>query len=142
MPSQFLSFRLGGAEYGIDMLLPVQEVRSYENPTRIANASHFIKNVVKVRGRVCGVVVDSGSDMLALGADSIKPAPEMNAAVATRHIIGMGCVAGVDVERMLIHADAASQMRGAGAMNRTGRVFRRLGQHPWLNSHRTSTKLS
>ncbi len=34
---EFLTFRLGAEEYGID-ILNVQEIRSYEQPTRIANA--------------------------------------------------------------------------------------------------------
>ena len=42
MPNEFLSFRLGGEEYGID-ILRVQEIRSYEAPTRIADAPHLIK---------------------------------------------------------------------------------------------------
>jgi purine-binding chemotaxis protein CheW len=37
--AEFLSFRLGAEEYGID-ILRVQEIRSYEEPTRIANAPH------------------------------------------------------------------------------------------------------
>ncbi|MBL8387433.1 MAG: chemotaxis protein CheW, partial [Hydrogenophaga sp.] len=38
--AEFLTFRLGAEEYGID-ILRVQEIRSYEEPTRIANAPHF-----------------------------------------------------------------------------------------------------
>uniref|UniRef100_UPI002DD69179 chemotaxis protein CheW n=1 Tax=Pseudorhodoferax sp. TaxID=1993553 RepID=UPI002DD69179 len=41
---EFLTFRLGAEEYGID-ILRVQEIRSYEQPTRIANAPSFIKGV-------------------------------------------------------------------------------------------------
>ncbi len=143
MPKEFLSFRLGDEEYGID-ILRVQEIRSYEAPTRIANAPHFIKGVVNlrgvivpivdlrlklacetaeytdftvvivltVRGRVIGVVVDSVSDVLALGADSIKPAPQMSAAVDTGYIMGMGCVKNGDVERMLILTDIEAMMSG------------------------------
>ena len=33
---EFLAFKLGAEEYGID-ILRVQEIRSYEEPTRIAN---------------------------------------------------------------------------------------------------------
>lgn len=55
MPSEFLSFRLGGEEYGID-ILRVQEVRSYETPTRIANAPHFINGVINLRGVIVPVV--------------------------------------------------------------------------------------
>ena len=42
---EYLTFRLGAEEYGID-ILKVQEIRSYEPPTRIANAPEFIKGVV------------------------------------------------------------------------------------------------
>jgi purine-binding chemotaxis protein CheW len=144
MPAEFLSFRLGGEEYGID-ILRVQEIRSYEAPTRIANASHFIKGVVNlrgvivpivdlrlrlacetaeyneftvvivlnVRGRVIGAVVDSVSDVLALGADSIKPAPEMNASVDAGLILGIGCVNSGNVERILILTDIEALMGGS-----------------------------
>ena len=46
---EFLSFTLDGEEYGIE-ILKVQEIRSYEQPTTIANAPAFIKGVVKLRG--------------------------------------------------------------------------------------------
>jgi purine-binding chemotaxis protein CheW len=55
MPKEFLTFRLGGEEYGID-ILRVQEIRSYEEPTRIANAPSFIKGVVNLRGVIVPVV--------------------------------------------------------------------------------------
>jgi len=46
---EFLAFKLGAEEYGID-ILRVQEIRSYEEPTRIANAPPFVKGVVNLRG--------------------------------------------------------------------------------------------
>ncbi|MES2840974.1 MAG: chemotaxis protein CheW [Pseudomonadota bacterium] len=52
---EFLSFRLGAEEYGID-ILRVQEIRSYEEPTRIANAPESIKGVVNLRGVIVPVV--------------------------------------------------------------------------------------
>ena len=52
---EFLTFRLGGEEYGID-ILQVQEIRSYEQPTRIANAPAFIKGVVNLRGVIVPIV--------------------------------------------------------------------------------------
>jgi len=138
--AEFLTFRLGGEEYGID-ILRVQEIRSYEEPTRIANAPHFIKGVVNlrgvivpvvdlriklgcdtveyngftvvivlnVRGRVVGAVVDSVSDVLELGADLIKPAPEMNTSVDTSFITGIASVG----ERMLILMDIEGLMSSA-----------------------------
>jgi len=52
---EFLTFRLGSEEYGID-ILRVQEIRSYEQPTRIANAPAFIKGVVNLRGVIVPIV--------------------------------------------------------------------------------------
>jgi purine-binding chemotaxis protein CheW len=134
---EFLVFTLGAEEYGID-ILKVQEIRSYEQPTRIANAPAFIKGVVNLRGvivpivdlrlklgcetaeynsftvaivlnvkgRVVGAVVDSVSDVLALDADSVKPAPEMSSAIDTAYITGIGSVA----DRMLILMDIEGLM--------------------------------
>ena len=53
--SEFLTFRLGAEEYGID-ILKVQEIRSYEAPTRIANAPAFVKGVVNLRGVIVPIV--------------------------------------------------------------------------------------
>jgi len=128
---QFLTFRVGAEEYGMD-ILRVQEIRSYEQPTRIANAPEFVKGVVNLRGvivpvvdlrlrlgqsgeyneftvvvvlnvlgRVVGVVVDSVSDVLELSAEEIKPRPEIAAAMDSRFITGLGKVG----ERMLILLD-------------------------------------
>ena len=149
---EFLTFRLGGEEYGID-ILRVQEIRSYEQPTRIANAPHFIKGVVNlrgvivpiidlrlklgcdtaeyngftvvivlnVRGRVVGAVVDSVSDVLELGADHIKPAPELASGIDSGFITGIGSIKGSQAkeagetatERMLILMDIEGLMSAA-----------------------------
>jgi purine-binding chemotaxis protein CheW len=137
---EFLTFRLGAEEYGID-ILKVQEIRSYEQPTRIANAPAFVKGVVNlrgvivpivdlriklacetveynsftvvivlnVRGRVVGAVVDSVSDVLELGRDAVKAAPEMSTAVDTSFITGIGSVN----DRMLILMDIEALMSSA-----------------------------
>jgi purine-binding chemotaxis protein CheW len=52
---EFLAFKLGSEEYGID-ILRVQEIRSYERPTRIANAPDFIKGVVNLRGVIVPII--------------------------------------------------------------------------------------
>ncbi len=52
---EYLSFKLGAEEYGID-ILRVQEIRGYEPPTRIANAADFIKGVVNLRGVIVPIV--------------------------------------------------------------------------------------
>ncbi len=53
--AEFLTFRLGVEEYGID-ILRVQEIRSFEPPTRIANAPSHILGVVNLRGVIAPVV--------------------------------------------------------------------------------------
>jgi purine-binding chemotaxis protein CheW len=53
--SEYLTFRLGAEEYGID-ILRVQEIRSFEDPTRIANSPPHIKGVVNLRGVIVPVV--------------------------------------------------------------------------------------
>jgi purine-binding chemotaxis protein CheW len=52
---EFLTFRLGTEEYGID-ILKVQEIRSYEPPTKIANAPSYLKGVVNLRGVIVPIV--------------------------------------------------------------------------------------
>ena len=52
---EFLAFKLGAEEYGID-ILRVQEIRSYEQPTRMANAPAFVKGVINLRGVIAPIV--------------------------------------------------------------------------------------
>src|SRR5574344_1592004 len=118
---EYLTFRLGDEEYGID-ILKVQEIRGYEQPTRIANAPEFIKGVVNLRGtivpivdmrlkfncstveynsftvviilnlhtRVVGIVVDSVSDVMELAADNVRSAPDIERAIDSSCIVGLG----------------------------------------------------
>lgn len=139
--NEFLTFRLGGEEYGID-ILTVKEIRGHDPVTRIANSPTFIKGVINLRGtivpvvdlrhkfnlehaadqrqsvviilnvaqRVVGVVVDSVSDVIALTAEQIKPAPEFGGGLATDFIRGLGSIDGrmlimVDIEKLMTSAD-------------------------------------
>ena len=130
--NEFLAFRLGKEEYGIN-ILKVQELRGYETPTRIANAPDFVKGVINLRGaivpvvdmrikfclgeptynlltvvvilniggRIAGMVVDSVSDVIALTAEQLKPAPEMGTAFNSEYMMGLGTID----ERLLILID-------------------------------------
>lgn len=128
---EFLTFRLGAEEYGID-ILKVQEIRGWESPTAIAGTPAFIKGVINLRGtivpivdlrlkfkgeatydaltvviilgiarRVVGVVVDAVSDVITLSPQQMRPAPEFGGALDTRFITGLGTVG----ERLLVLAD-------------------------------------
>jgi purine-binding chemotaxis protein CheW len=54
-PCEVLNFRLGAEEYGIS-IMKVQELRTYENVTRIANAPDFVKGVVNLRGVIVPII--------------------------------------------------------------------------------------
>jgi len=140
---EFLTFTLGAEEYGIE-ILKVQEIRSYEQVTKIANAPEFIKGVVNLRGiivpivdmrikfnlgnpeyteftvviilnvagRVVGMVVDSVSDVIALGAEQIRPAPDFSSSMDVAYITGLGTVDArmlilVDIEKLMSGSDMA-----------------------------------
>lgn len=142
-PSEFLTFRLGEEEYGVD-ILKVQEIRGYDSVTRIPDAPDFIKGVINLRGtivpvvdmrikfrlgkaeyneftvmiiltvagRVVGMVVDSVSDVMQLGAEQIRPTPEVAGAVSTRFITGIGTLDDrmlilVDIEKLMSSQDMA-----------------------------------
>lgn len=53
--NEFLTFRLGKEEYGVE-ILKVQEIRGWEQPTMIANAPEFIKGVINLRGTIVPIV--------------------------------------------------------------------------------------
>nr|WP_113866761.1 chemotaxis protein CheW [Brenneria salicis]NMN91143.1 purine-binding chemotaxis protein CheW [Brenneria salicis ATCC 15712 = DSM 30166]RBP62329.1 purine-binding chemotaxis protein CheW [Brenneria salicis ATCC 15712 = DSM 30166]RLM30572.1 chemotaxis protein CheW [Brenneria salicis ATCC 15712 = DSM 30166] len=52
---EFLIFTLGDEEYGVD-ILKVQEIRGYDQVTRIANTPGFIKGVTNLRGVIVPIV--------------------------------------------------------------------------------------
>jgi purine-binding chemotaxis protein CheW len=52
---EYLSFALGDSQYCID-ILKVQEIRTYEAPTRIANTPEFIKGVMNLRGNIVPII--------------------------------------------------------------------------------------
>ena len=52
---QYLTLRLGEEDYAID-IMRVQEIRSYEEPTRMANSPSFIKGVINLRGVIVPIV--------------------------------------------------------------------------------------
>ncbi|MES2296388.1 MAG: chemotaxis protein CheW [Pseudomonadota bacterium] len=137
---EFLAFRLGAEEYGID-IQTVQELRGYDAVTRIANAPDSVKGVINLRGiivpivdmrirfglatsydqftvvivlnlngRVVGMVVDSVSDVTTLAPEQIRPAPTLGASCHTDYVRGIG----TQGERMLILVDIARLMGDDG----------------------------
>lgn len=138
--TEVLTFRLGHEEYCID-ILKVREIRGYEAPTRLANAPHFIKGVINLRGVIVPIVDmrlrfgcdDAGYDdftvviILALGertvgmvvdsvSDVLRIEPgEVRPAPEIDNVIDASCITGlVSLEqRMLILIDIERLMSGA-----------------------------
>ncbi len=134
-PGEYLTFRLGGEEYGI-ALGAIQEIRGHQTPTRIAGAPDEICGVlnlrgaivpvidlrvrfglepridastvivvVNVRGSTVGVVVDSVSDAIGLTSQDIKPAPALGGAAHVEHITGIAVVERDAATRLFILLD-------------------------------------
>ena len=132
---EYLSFRLGAEEYGID-ILRVQEIRGFEQPTRLAGAPESMCGVLNLRGAIVpivdlrihfgiqahhdaltvtvvlnmsgqtvGVVVDSVSDVIAFSRDQIRPVPAFNGTIDTGHITGIATLRQGESSRMLILVD-------------------------------------
>lgn len=55
LAGEYLTFRVGDAEYGMD-ILRIQEIRSYEQPTRIAGAPSLLKGMLNLRGVLVPII--------------------------------------------------------------------------------------
>jgi purine-binding chemotaxis protein CheW len=110
---EFLSFRLGHEEYGID-IQKVQELRGVIVPIidlriKLGFASPSYDQFTVVIILFVGVGVDSVSDVLTLTPGQIKPVPPVQAGAEARHVMGMGALD----ERMIILVDIALLLAGA-----------------------------
>ena len=137
---EYLTFRLDQEEYGID-ILKVQEIRGYEQPTRIANAPAFIKGVVNLRGTIVPIVdmrlnfncaqadynsftvviiLNLRDRVVGIVGDSVSDVMELSAenirsAPDVESAIDNGCILGLGSvgERMLILLDIEKLMSNA-----------------------------
>lgn len=137
---EYLTFRLDQEEYGID-ILKVQEIRGYEQPTRIANAPAFIKGVVNLRGTIVPIVdmrlkfncaradynsftvviiLNLRDRVVGIVVDSVSDVMELSAenirsAPDVESAIDNGCILGLGSvgERMLILLDIEKLMSNA-----------------------------
>lgn len=52
---QYLTFLLANEQYAVDILC-VEEIRSWEQPTRIPNAPYYVKGVINMRGTIVPII--------------------------------------------------------------------------------------
>ena len=76
--------------------------------------------ILRVAGRVVGVVVDGVSDVVHLAASEIRPAPNLGTLVDQSYLAGVGTqgermIMLVDIEKFLSSGDLALLGRAAGA---------------------------
>jgi len=96
-------------------IVPIVDLRVKLGCEKTDIDSFTVVIVLNVRGRVVGAVVDSVSDVMQLGGDRVKPAPEMaSSSVDTTYITGIGSIAGEgQKDRMLILVDIEALMSSA-----------------------------
>jgi purine-binding chemotaxis protein CheW len=95
------------------VIVPIIDLRLKLGCEQVEYNAFTVVVVLNVRGRVVGAVVDSVSDVLELGRDHIKPAPELNSSVDSSFITGIGTIKNGDAERMLILMDIEGLMSSA-----------------------------
>jgi purine-binding chemotaxis protein CheW len=93
-------------------IIPVVDLRIKFKLGDAAYDAFTVMIILNVANRVIGIVVDSVSDVTRLGAEQIRPAPELGLAVDTRFINGIGTLDGrmlilLDIERMMTSREMA-----------------------------------
>ena len=82
-------------------ITPAQPSPAQPAPVQPAGDAATVVIVLNIAGRVIGMVVDGVSDVVRLGAEDIRPAPQMGSAFDSDFLIGLGTID----ERMLILID-------------------------------------
>jgi purine-binding chemotaxis protein CheW len=83
------------------IIVPVVDMRIKFNLGTPTYDEFTVVVILNIGHRVIGMVVDSVSDVVTLGAEQIKPAPDMGSVVDTDFLLGLGTIGA----RMLILLD-------------------------------------
>jgi len=93
-------------------IAPIVDLRIKFNIGRAEYTAFTVVIILNIGARVVGIVVDSVSDVVMLGQQQIRPAPEFAATVDTRYISGL-CTLGehmlivIDIERLMLSPEMA-----------------------------------
>lgn len=88
------------------IIVPIVDMRIKFRLGKVEYDQFTVVIILNVADRVVGIVVDGVSDVIALTADQLKPAPEFSAGLDTQYIMGLGTVD----ERMIIVMDIEKLM--------------------------------
>ncbi|HBA90142.1 MAG TPA: chemotaxis protein CheW [Geobacter sp.] len=88
------------------VIVPIIDLRIKFDVGEVTYHDFTVVIIINVIGKVVGIVVDGVSDVVALPAQSIKPAPELGASLDTRYITGLGTLNDemlilVDIEKLI-----------------------------------------
>jgi purine-binding chemotaxis protein CheW len=88
------------------VIVPVVDLRLRFNIDAGSDEQFSVVIVLNIAGRIIGMVVDSVSDVISLGADEIRPAPQMGSALDTDFLVGIGTIDNrmlilLDIERLM-----------------------------------------
>ncbi|MCX7240772.1 MAG: chemotaxis protein CheW [Burkholderiales bacterium] len=87
-------------------IVPIVDMRLKFNCAKAEYSAFTVVIVLNLRNRIVGIVVDSVSDVMELPADSLKAAPDIESAIDSDAVIGLGALA----DRMLILLDIEKLM--------------------------------
>ncbi|MEG1454073.1 MAG: chemotaxis protein CheW [Comamonas sp.] len=87
-------------------IVPIVDMRLKFNCSQAEYNSFTVVIILNMHQRVVGIVVDSVSDVMELAADAIRSAPDIDSAIDSGSITGLGSVG----ERMLILLDIEKLM--------------------------------
>lgn len=89
-------------------IVPIVDMRLKFKCAQAEYNSFTVVVILNLHNRIVGIVVDSVSDVMELPIESIKAAPDVDSAVDTTCIMGLGSVG----DRMLILLDIEKLMSG------------------------------
>lgn len=92
------------------IIVPIVDMRIKFRLGKVEYNQFTVVIILNVANRVVGIVVDGVSDVIALTAEQLKPAPEFSAGLDTQYITGLGTVDDrmiivMDIERLMTSRD-------------------------------------
>ena len=92
------------------IIVPIVDMRIKFHLGKVEYDQFTVVIILNVAHRVVGMVVDGVSDVITLGSDQIKAAPEFGSAIDTQYVMGLGTVDDrmlilVDIERLMTSSD-------------------------------------
>ncbi|MBU4610522.1 chemotaxis protein CheW [Achromobacter sp. GG226] len=100
------------------VIVPIVDLRVKFRMSSVEYNQQTVVIILNLAGRVVGIVVDGVSDVLMLGGEQIRPAPEFGSVLSTEYLTGLGTVDGrmlilVDIEKLMTSDEMALVERAA-----------------------------